>query len=90
MEAVVKDSGEKIEHSAAYLGLYSGDWKKDPLPALQLGIAILLDKPIVIVVTDGSTVPESLKKVAVAIESASGVEDITRAVKKVMQAVRPH
>ena len=41
---------------------------KEPLPLLQLGMAIMLDKPIVLLVRRGAKVPNHLKKIAMSIE----------------------
>ena len=64
--------GEKIEDSAVFMSLYTQSYKDDPMCALQLGIAIMLDKPIGIIAEDGVSVPEVLARIA------SGVETFSR------------
>jgi len=61
-------SGEAIEKSQAYVSLFTTDYKQSPQCALELGIAIMLDKPIGILALDETVIPENLKRVAIAIE----------------------
>jgi hypothetical protein len=68
LKRAVDGSGEKIEKSAIFASLYSGGYHKDPLCALQLGIAIMLDKPICLIAIDGQPIPKHLEKIAFAIE----------------------
>jgi nucleoside 2-deoxyribosyltransferase len=42
----------------------------DPKQALELGYMLLLDKPIILVVTPGARIPDNLAKVAVRIVEA--------------------
>lgn len=49
--------------SAVFLNLWSDtmatDPSRDPVPVMQLGYAMLLDKPIVIIAPHGSRIPEN-------------------------------
>lgn len=82
-------SGEKIESSECFLSLFTKNYKEDPVCALQLGIAILLDKPICLVVQKGEEIPGHLKKIAFAIEyfedSPSGINDAASRIAKRMK-----
>ncbi len=62
------ESGKKIQSSEIFLSIFSESYKEDPLCALQLGIAIMLGKPIGLLVIKGATVPETLKRLSSAIE----------------------
>jgi hypothetical protein len=57
-------SAEKIADSAVFMGLFSKDYRESSLCLLQLGIAIMLDKPILMVVPPDVEVPENLRKLA--------------------------
>jgi hypothetical protein len=59
-----------VKESATFLQLYTPNFdpQKDPAYALQLGAAILLDKPLVIIAPEGVTVPPKLRAVADAIQ----------------------
>lgn len=58
--------------SAVFLDLWSDvmadDPSAQPVPVMQLGYAMLLDKPIVIVAPHGSRIPDNVKRVARTIE----------------------
>jgi hypothetical protein len=58
--------------SSVFMNLWSDtmatDPSSDPIPVMQLGYAMLLDKPIVIVAPHGSRIPENVKRCARAIE----------------------
>lgn len=65
---IVEDSGKKIESSNTFMSIFSTDYKESPQCALELGIAIMLNKPIVLIVVDGTEVPLALEKIAVSIQ----------------------
>ena len=62
-------SGTKIEQCEIFVSIFSDSYKKDPLCALQLGIALMLGKPIGLLAFEGVEVPETLKRIADAVES---------------------
>jgi hypothetical protein len=64
LKDAVERNYEELRGSSIYLGLCPDSMKKDPLPALQLGLAMLMDKPIVILAKDGEAIPENIRKVA--------------------------
>lgn len=86
------DSGVKIKQSQVYLSLVTENALKDPLCALQLGFAILFDKPIMLIVNKDAPVPKHLEKIAVAIERVDlcNPDDIDRAqeaIKKLVESL---
>lgn len=60
------------KESACFLELWSDklreDPSKEPISLMQLGYAMILDRPIVIVAPMGSNVPENIRRVARAVE----------------------
>jgi hypothetical protein len=60
------------KESAVFLDLWNDamatDPSQHPVPVMQLGYAMLLDKPIVIVARHGARIPENVQKAARAIE----------------------
>jgi hypothetical protein len=57
--------------SAVFMNLWSDamlDPGKEPVPIFQLGYAMILDKPIIIVAPHGSRIPENVKRAARAVE----------------------
>lgn len=90
-EKAASGSFEKIDSSEVFLSLLSENAKKDPLVCLQLGYAILNDKPIGVVAIEGSTVPKALRRIAGAVERAddlSGAEDAVRRVVEKLEEKR--
>lgn len=79
---------EGIAGSAVFLSLFHesmADFGKDPWPAIQLAIAILLDKPILLACPEGRQPPEKLKRVADQIVYG-GPEEIAEATQKFVEA----
>jgi hypothetical protein len=72
----LKDWTRKVtrgqKESAAFMSLWSDtmadDPSSEPVPVMQLGYAMLLDKPIIVVARHGARIPENVKRVAVAVE----------------------
>jgi hypothetical protein len=63
----LKENVEKIGNSASFLGMLSGKFD-DPLQCMQFGIAVMLDKPIYLLVAKGVKVPRNLSRMAQKIE----------------------
>jgi chaperonin GroEL (HSP60 family) len=63
-----KDTGSKINDSAVFAGIVSENTLNDPMMALQIGYAVLLDKPIILIVDKSMKIPEGLTKIAKVIE----------------------
>jgi hypothetical protein len=61
-------SKDNIENSEIYAGVVTKSFIEDPLCALQLGYALLLDKPIVLIVDKNVQIPASLVRAAKVIE----------------------
>ena len=58
---------EKIADSKIFLTLFTGKMAEEAIPCLQMGLALYLDKPIIVVCGEDQIVPKNLEKVAVAI-----------------------
>jgi hypothetical protein len=84
LREIVRGSLPGIKQSNAFLSLLSPDYEKDPVPVLQLGLAVLLDKPICILAIRGQKVPQSLRKLAFAVEEVEG-DDVEAATKRLME-----
>jgi len=69
-----------IEGSQAFLSLFNKKMAEDPIPAMQLGIAILLEKPIYLLVKKGDEIPSKMRKLADRIEYYESEEDLKQAI----------
>lgn len=74
-----------IEGSQVFLSLYNKKMGDDPLPAMQLGIAILLEKPIYLLVKKGDVVPDKMRKIADRIEYYESKHDLECAVNNLLK-----
>lgn len=68
LQDLVKDTAEKIGTSDCFFCAYNKKLLRDPKPVIELGTAMLLDKPIYFLVRHGDELPENLRKVARHIE----------------------
>lgn len=68
LKQATEGSLPKMKESSVYAGIVTDSFLKEPLCALQLGYAILLDKPIILIADKTMKLPESLVKVAKVIE----------------------
>lgn len=75
------------KESASFMSLWNDkmatDPAGDPIPVMQLGYAMLLNKPIIVVAPVGSIIPSNVLKVAVAVEyfhegDVASAQDATR------------
>lgn len=64
--------------------------RPDAYAALQLGMALLLDKPLLLITSPGADVPARLRRVADAVveadpDTGQGQEEVTRAIKRLTE-----
>jgi hypothetical protein len=87
-----KEMADKLEESTVYTGIFTENFKKDPTCALQLGLAILMNKPILLLVQEGVSVPAALAKVAIVetfkdMKDEKEMERITATMAKIIKEV---
>jgi hypothetical protein len=81
---------EGIDGSVAFVSLYSdgmADFRKDPIPSIQLAIAILLDKPIILALLSGRTPPSKLLKIADAVVYGGDPQALAAGIRDAMLAL---
>jgi hypothetical protein len=89
LESAARDMLPKMKNSAMSIAIFSG--KVDPKFCLEIGAAILYDKPIILLVTEDAQLSPALQRVAAAIVRGHPHEWMTR--KKLAAAisrVAPH
>lgn len=59
---------EGLNDSATFCLLFNDKMVEDVIPLIQMGLAVYLDKPIVILAPRGSLIPGNLRAMATAIE----------------------
>lgn len=68
LEEHVKSTAQKMGSSAFCIALFTDDYTKGIDSLLQFSIAIMLDKPIFLLVPDSVRIPEKVKRVVDGIE----------------------
>lgn len=68
LREIAKRNFEMISKSACFWTIFSDKMVDEVVPVIQLGLAILLDKPIMLLAPKGVRVPEHLQRLAIAIE----------------------
>lgn len=85
MKSLILRRAEGIESSEVVLSLFTDNYKNCPEAVIDLGIAMLADKPIVLLVKRGTVLSENIKKVAKAIEYFETPDDISEAGRRLMK-----
>jgi hypothetical protein len=88
----LRELQDKMKQSAMFLGLIPDDegYFNDIRMVLQIGYAVLHDKPMYFVVKQGTKMPETLRKLASGIEEFKAPDDFEFAVKKLMKPILEH
>jgi hypothetical protein len=79
-----KRSVEAITDSASFIAIYSPSFQRDPVALMQLGLAVVLDKPLYLLVVKGAVVGENICRLARHIEVAASPEDTEFATKRLL------
>jgi hypothetical protein len=78
------DASQGVRESDVFLSIFTEEAKIAPETLLQIGIAVVHDKPIGLLVHEDTPVSEHLKKIAFGIERFSTQEDIHEATKRLL------
>lgn len=69
---LLKDAARRnaamIDQSVVCLSLFTPGCRHDPIVLMQLGLAVVLDKPMLLLVAKGMTVPENIRRLAYFLE----------------------
>lgn len=86
LQRVAEGSGKRIEQSNVFLSIVTASYQREPQCALELGIAVMLDKPIYLIVPKGTKVSENLRRLARGLEffDPDDPEDMHRAAKRLL------
>lgn len=71
----------KLEESAIVMTIALPGNKPDPVLALQIGIALLLEKPLILVAVRGAWLPQRLRQLADAVVEGPSIADPETAAK---------
>jgi hypothetical protein len=79
---------DKVKDSAVFLTIFTNAYARDPAALMQLGMAVVLDKPLLLLVEEGTPIPENIKRMARAIETYRSMDDLEFATKKLLQTAQ--
>ena len=85
-QKVVDFSRRGIEESENFCSIVTEGYLSDPLCATQLGMAIMSDKPIILMVKVGTKIPKHFEKIASGIIYFQDQNDFPKAAKR-MEAI---
>jgi hypothetical protein len=89
-EAALARLHEMVADSSVFLSLFTENYKRDPTALVQLVFALMLDKPIYLLVPRGVPVPKGMRRLADGIEEWDlGVqESLERATARLINRAR--
>jgi hypothetical protein len=76
LESAGRDMLPKMKDSALSIAIFSGT--VDPKLCMEIGAAILYDKPIMLLVTDDQQLPPTLEKIAAAVVRGDPCTEATK------------
>lgn len=81
------ETHEKVRDSATFLSIFTDNYKEDPLALVQLVFAMMLEKPIYLIVPEGTKIPRAFLKAADKIEffEPDNKEDMQAKVTKMLK-----
>lgn len=63
LKKIAQGSADKIGESAVFLGLCTDNYTKDPECLIQLSLAVLMDKPLFLLIAKGPKVSKNLIRI---------------------------
>lgn len=79
---------DKVAGSAVFLALLTDAYQRDPQALMQLGMAVVLDKPLLILVAEGTPIPENVRRLARAIETYTTMDDASIAASRLLEKAK--
>ena len=84
LEEFARRTREALASSDTFLGLVTPNWLADPTCWAQLGLAVALDKPIYLLVKEGTVINENFRRLAKRIEFFRADEDLALAARRLL------
>lgn len=85
LRRAVSRTFDKVQQSNVFLALFTAAYQRDPQALMQLGMAVVLDKPILLLVESGTVIPENVRRLARAIETYTSLDDVGLASKRLLR-----
>lgn len=84
LKNIAKRNFEPIKGSSIFLTLFNKKMLEDPVPLLQLGMAIMMGKPIAVLVKKGDKIPDTLRDMSFCVEEYTDTTNLQSATKKIV------
>lgn len=84
LKDAVERSAKAMTESDIFTVLLTKAYMKDPVACAQLGLAIVLDKPMYILALDGVEIPENIRRLARHIEPVASLDDVGLATRRLL------
>ncbi len=78
----------KLDACDVFLSIVTEHYLRDADALLQLGMAVALDKPIYLLVREGTVLPENFRRLARGIETWKTAEDMELAAKRLLERAK--
>lgn len=75
---------EKVKGSGAFLAIVSRAMAGDGQACMEIGMAVVLDKPLYLLVKAGTPLPDNLRRMARGVEEFASTEDLEFATNRLM------
>jgi hypothetical protein len=85
----ISRNGKNLEKSSVFTAIFTESYLKSPECALQVGLAMMMDKPIILIADKNTRIPSNLIKVAKLIEKVdmSSQDELKRASESIQKFV---
>lgn len=84
-QETVKRNAESMGQSSIFAQIWNPDGEHEALYCMQLGLAIMMNKPVHLLVPKGRELPENMRRLARSIVEFDGKEDMERATALLVQ-----
>jgi hypothetical protein len=75
---------DKVNGSHVFLALFTAAYQRSPAALMQLGMAVVLDKPLLLLVDGDTKIPENVRRLARAIEVYTSLDDMAFATERLL------
>lgn len=79
---------KQVKSSSVFLSILTPDYVDEPIAMMQLGMAVMLDKPLFLMVKKGTEVPETLRLIARKLVEFTDPESLKGAMVELLKDVK--
>ncbi len=76
LRASVRRNLGRLQESAIFLAVFTTNFEEDAEAVMQFGLAVLLDKPIYLLVKEGTALNANVRRLARGIEAYRSLDDV--------------